>query len=90
MSHFCETVAAGQPFGEAAMHVIMLIVLGLLSVAAATWAAMGFDERYGRDYNIYAPTSRYEPANPLNPVNKYNTNVAFAPMDRKTNRGRKR
>lgn len=82
MSHSCETLAAGQPFGEAAMQVIMLIVLGILSEATATWAAMGFDERYERDYNIYAPTSRYEPDNPLNPVNKYDPDSAFNPVNR--------
>lgn len=82
MSRLRETFAAGQPFGEAAMQVITLIVLGILSGTTATWAAMGFDERYERDYNIFAPTSRYTPDNPLNPVNKYDPDSAFNPVNR--------
>lgn len=82
MSRPRETLAAGQPFGEAAMRVIMLIVMGVLAETTATWAAMGFDERYERDYNIYAPTNRYAPDNPLNPVNKYDLDSAFNPVNR--------
>lgn len=59
------------------MHVIMLMVMGILVGATASWAEMGFDERYERDYNIYAPTSRYEPDNPLNPVNVFPARVGM-------------
>ncbi len=82
MSRLRATLAAGQPFGEAAMHAIMLIVMGILSGTTVTWAAMGFDERYERDYNIVTPTNRYVPDNPLNSVNKYDPDSAFNPVNR--------
>ncbi len=47
----------------------LLMALGVLTTDSL--ADMGFDERYERDYNIYTPTNRYEPDNPLNPVNTY-------------------
>ena len=60
---------------------------GLLIILVLTWATTsdadrGFDPRYERAYNIYVPSSRYEPDNPVNPVNKYNLDVPFAPLDR--------
>jgi len=78
MSRPRETVGQGNLSGR----VIMLIVMGVLLGTTMTWAAMGFDERYERDYNIYTPTNRYAPNNPLNPVNKHDPNSAFNPINR--------
>ncbi len=61
----------------AGVAVTMTILFG----AAVSDADMGFDPRYERAYNIYVPSSRYEPDNPVNPVNKYNLDVPFAPLD---------
>ena len=82
MSRLRETLAVRQPFGEAAMRIITLIVMGILSWGTASWAAMGFDERYERDYNIFTSTSRYGPDNPLNPVNAYDPRNPFNPINR--------
>jgi len=82
MSRYCATLAVRQHFGEAVMQVITLIVLGILSWATASWAAMGFDVRYERDYNIFTPTNRYALDNPLNPVNAYDSTNPFNPINR--------
>ena len=82
MSRLRETLAVRQPVGEAAMRIATLIVMGILSGTTVSWAAMGFDERYERHYNIYAPTNQYAPDNPLNPVNKYDPDNAFNPINR--------
>ena len=82
MSRLCETVAVRQPFGAAAMRVITLIVMGIVPSASPSWAAMGFDEKYERDYNIFTPANRYAPDNPLNPANTYDPDNAFNPVNR--------
>ncbi len=53
----------------------------------------GFDEKYQRDYNIFAPTNQLRPdnpfnpinsvdaGNPANPINRYNPNNPFNPIN---------
>ena len=82
MSRSCETLAVRRPFGAAAMRIITLIALGILSGTTETSAAMGFDEKYERDYNSFTPANRYASNNPLNPVNKYDMDSVFNPINR--------
>ena len=46
------------------MGMALTVALVLLN-ATGSWADMGFDDRYERDYNIFNPITRYQPDNPL-------------------------
>jgi hypothetical protein len=64
-------------------HVGMALIVTLIMLrATASWADMGFDEKYERDYNIFNPTNRYQPDNPLNPAQAYSPNNPFNPVNR--------
>ena len=39
----------------------------------------GFDEKYQRDYNIFAPVNQHRPDNPLNPITSVDPNNPFNP-----------
>jgi hypothetical protein len=75
--------AAGErPNKEAAMRSIALVMIMLVLPVATSHAEPGFDPRYERNYNIFVPTNRYTPDNPLNPVNQYDPDSAFNPVNR--------
>ena len=59
----------------------MLIMTMLCLWGTTSHADMGFDQRYERDYNIFNPTTQYQPDNPLNPINAYDPNSAFNPLN---------
>jgi len=42
------------------MRTLFILAAVLLSFGFA-WAEMGFDEKYGRDYNIFNPANQYAP-----------------------------
>ena len=54
--------------------------VGLILLAVPAAAEFGFDEKYERDYNIFAPINQYRPDNPLNPINRYNPETPFEPL----------
>jgi hypothetical protein len=78
----CETGRVGSSHKEATMNRLLLIATMLIMPATAGKAEMGFDPRYERDYNIFTPTQRYAPDNPLNPANAYHPDSAFNPANR--------
>ena len=41
----------------------------------------GFDEKYQRDYNIFAPVNQHRPDNPLNPITSVDPNNPFNPIN---------
>lgn len=67
---------------EAAMRNTILIVTLFVVWPTTSLAEMGFDEKYERDYNIFNPTTRYAPDNPLNPANVYDPDSPFNPANR--------
>lgn len=62
-------------------HGIGVCATVMLLSAVTSWADIGFDQRYERDYNIFNPVNQYDPDHPLNPANKYNPDVPFGPLD---------
>ena len=60
----------------------LLIATMLCLWVATSYAEMGFDQRYQRDYNIFNPAAQYQPDNLLNPANTYDPNSAFNPANR--------
>ena len=61
--------------------VMWLLLLFLLSAAPA-FADPGFKEKYEPAGNIFNPTSRYAPDNPLNPAQAYAPNNPLNPANR--------
>ena len=61
------------------MRQTVLLIMLVLTWTTTSDADMGFDPRYERDYNIFTPTSRYAPDNPLNLVNAYDPTNPFNP-----------
>ena len=72
----------GQAGKEVTMKYSMLIATVFLMWGTTSHADMGFDQRYERNYNIFNPTTQYQPDNPLNPANAYDPNSAFNPANR--------
>jgi hypothetical protein len=77
-----EGVDVSQTAKSITMKAPALILLFVLGIAAPVGAAMGFDSKYERDYNIFNPATQYQPDNPLNPANAYDPNSAFNPVNR--------
>jgi len=67
---------------RSSMHYSMLMVMMLFMCATTSRAGTGFDDKYERDYNIFTPTNRYAPDNPLNPANASAPNSPFSPINR--------
>jgi hypothetical protein len=69
--------------------VIVQAIVPLLTLAwvGTAGADMGFAAQYEWDYNIFNSVDKYQLDNPLNPANKYNPNVPFAPLEGGSSRG---
>jgi hypothetical protein len=84
-AEWCGAKSSARGEEEAVMRtntgwrVALLVCCLWATTSRAEW---GFDSRYERDYNIFAPTQRYVPDNPLNPLNAYDPDNPFNPVNR--------
>ena len=67
----------------AALLAVAVIIAALPIVQRAAHAEEpDFAQRYRRDYNIYSPSNRDLPSNPLGGVNRYDPSNPFNPVNR--------
>ena len=52
------------------MVVVVLLLLPLFFSVTPAFAEPGFDPKYERDYNIFNPINRYNPNTPFEPLNR--------------------